>query len=366
MSNTTCIFHHPFPVKNSGDSGSQVRPAKILSAFEQLGFGVQSVTGYGAERKKQIAKITSEIEAGRSFDFAYSESHTIPTLLTEPHHLPTYPLLDFGFLRTLRTKNIPVGLYYRDIHWRFSQYRTLAWHKKLVTVPFYHYDWLEYRRSVDHLFLPSKGMAAHLPSRWSQDSLSALPPGSDIQPMREQRHEIEQPLRLFYVGGVTPPLYNLQPLFDFTKGLDSLTLTLCCREQEWLKQKLHYEERDDMTVVHASGGDLNPHYSQADLFVMLWKPHPYLDFAMPVKTFEAMAHGVPIITTAGTEVARFVEAEAVGWVVNSADEFRQLIGTLYQHPEKLEQKREWVKKVREKHSWQARAQQIAETLKGYL
>ena len=337
----------------------------MLSAFRAAGFEVEVVTGFAKERKEKAQAFIQQLDKGRTLDFVYSESHTIPTLLTEPHHLPSHPFLDFNFLNTLRNKGIPVGLYYRDIHWRFSQYRALAWHKKLVTLPFYHYDWFKYHHVVDHLFLPSSGMAAHLPSSWSQDRLSALPPGSDVQMIPRQDREPGQDLKLFYVGGVTPPLYDLQPLFDFTQDLSATRLTLCCREQEWLKQQNHYERRGAVNVIHASGEDLSAYYAQADLFVMLWNPHPYLDFAMPVKTFEAMAHGLPIVTTAGTEVARFVKAEDVGWVVRSGKEYRRLIQMLHQDPEKLEHKRKRVLAVRERHTWQARAQQVADTLIGY-
>lgn len=35
-------------------------------------------------------------------------------------------------------------------------------------------------------------------------------------------------------------------------------------------------------------------------FGLFWQPSAYLDFAMPVKVFEALGYGVPLVTTAGT------------------------------------------------------------------
>ena len=357
-----CIFHHPFPLIPGGDSGSKVRPYKMLSAFKAIGYDVEVVSGFAAERKRSIQAITQQMNKGRKFAFAYSESVTIPTPLTEPHHLPTHPLLDFEFLRFVR-KKAPVGLYYRDIHWRFNQYRHLPWYKRVVSVPFYHYDWYYYQRAIDHLFIPSKGMAQHLPSPHFSDNLSVLPPGSSVQDVAGTRASRDH-LSLFYVGGVTPPLYDLTPLFGFTQRLDDIKLTICCREEEWINTQANYKHKD-ATVVHLASNDLRSYYARADLFVMLWQSHPYLDFAMPVKTFEAMAHGVPIVTTSGTGVAHFVEAEGIGWAVDSKEAFLSLINRLREHPEELERKREHVRSKRHEHTWQARAKQVAETLESY-
>ena len=46
----------------------------------------------------------------------------MPTLLTEPHHFPTHPLLDFGFFRYVKKQGIPIGLFYSDIFWKFEDY----------------------------------------------------------------------------------------------------------------------------------------------------------------------------------------------------------------------------------------------------
>lgn len=72
--------------------------------------------------KKSINKIKSLIEAGEKFDFCYSESSTMPTLLTEKNHLPSHPFLDFSFFKYLKKNNIKIGLFYRDIHWMFDFY----------------------------------------------------------------------------------------------------------------------------------------------------------------------------------------------------------------------------------------------------
>lgn len=359
--NQSMIFHHPFPVHTNGTSGSQVRPQKMLEAFQKLGYEVESVTGYGSERRKKIQAVREQLQKGRKFAFLYSESHTLPTLLTEKHHFPTFPFLDFEFFKGLQKNNIPIGLFYRDIHWRFEQFKYLAWHKRSVTIPMYYYDWHQYQRLVNHLFLPSLAMKAFLPSVWPSDKLSALPPGAEEEPSNTTTHPGQ--LCFFYVGGVLPPLYDLKPLFTWLHDLQNVQLTLCCREKEWLEIQAYYQPLPkNVNIIHASGDDLKAFYARADLFVILWGSNPYLEFALPVKLFESIGHELPIIISAYGEAARFVASENIGWAVSSQKEFIDLVTSLQNHPERLEQKRQDVRAAKVRHTWQARAKQVAETL----
>ena len=59
----------------------------------------------------------------QSTNFLYSESSTMPTSLTEPHHMPTHPFLDFSFFYFCKRNGIKIGLFYRDIYWKFEIYK---------------------------------------------------------------------------------------------------------------------------------------------------------------------------------------------------------------------------------------------------
>ena len=69
----------------------------MIKAFETIGYEVETVVGYVAERLKAINRIKQEVKLGKHYDFIDSESSTMPDLLTEVHHYPVYPFLDFGF-----------------------------------------------------------------------------------------------------------------------------------------------------------------------------------------------------------------------------------------------------------------------------
>ena len=122
MEKPKIIFHIPLPLDEIAQSGSRIRPLKMLSAFENLGFEVNIVSGYGKQRKTKIKSLINRIKKGEKFDFIYSESSTQPTLLTEKHHYPTFPNLDFNFFKFCKKNGIKISLFYRDIQWRFPFY----------------------------------------------------------------------------------------------------------------------------------------------------------------------------------------------------------------------------------------------------
>lgn len=364
------VFHHPGPVAPGGRSGSQVRPWSLLQAFSECGYDVLPVVGYGAERQHQIKEIYRLLKSDRKFAFVYSESRSIPTLLTEPHRLPRFPTLDFRFLSVMRKAGVPVGLFYRDVFWRFSMYRTmLSWFGRAMTIPLYWYDWLWYERVVDHLFLPSTRMALHLPTRWPLERLSPLPPGIVSPTSADFRKSSLRAgsLQFLYVGGVRPPSYDLTPLLTAMRGLPNARLTLCCRAEEWKAVKPFYAPliNDQIDVVHRTGEGLRELYANADLFSLLWQPHEYLDFAVPVKLFESLAFGLPILTFAGTEAARIVERDDLGWVVEDAECIRPLVERLQCNPSLLAEKRTAVSRAQHKHTWAERVREIASELDRY-
>ena len=104
-----CIYHIPNYINPEGNSGSSLRPRKMLEAFKSIGYEVDYVMGYAEDRKKQIDNIKQNIKNGVKYEFMYSESSTMPTLLTEKNHLPTHPFLDFGFMKFCKKNGIKIG-----------------------------------------------------------------------------------------------------------------------------------------------------------------------------------------------------------------------------------------------------------------
>ncbi len=374
------IFHYPADIfynqNISGFSGSSIRPQKMLQAFCELGCVVDTVWGQASERKAQISEIKKNVNNGMKYDFIYSESSTMPTLLTEPSHLPVSPTLDFGLLGWAKKNGVPVGLYYRDIHWRFEQYKKqVSWYKRWIAIPFYHLDLFLYHRVVDQLFLPNLAMLNELPEAWIGDQVHELPPGGDLceEGSRSAKSITRKipPLNLLYVGGVRPPLYNLSLVFDGLAGFSpkQVQLTLCCREREWQNCNTHYivPKTQTLHIIHEHGDALKQHYFNSDVALLLFEPFPYWNFALPLKLFESICYAVPVVAPVGTAVGEFVQREGVGWVIKpDAESFQRWLIYVLEHPDELEEKRKIVRGRAVHHTWQERAKEVIRTLTGRL
>jgi glycosyltransferase involved in cell wall biosynthesis len=355
------IFHHPLPVGPDAKAASGIRPFQMIEAFRSLGFEVDVVAGHAADRARAIAAVDRNLAQGLRYDFLYGESSTEPTLLTESHHLPIAPFLDFGFFARLKAQPVPLGLFYRDIYWRFSQYgSSLPWWKEAAAKLFYRYDLIQYRRLLDRLYLPSMAMARYVP--WVRPGqMRELPPGFIDRPLV---HRPGTALRLLYVGGLGAH-YQLHELFRALGDLPGVELTLCTREAEWRAVQHEYPlpAVGNIRIVHRSGAELIELFEGADACVLCVKPHPYWAFAAPVKLYEYIGALTPVIASAGTLAGDFVERHDVGWSVPcEAQAIKSLLQGLLANRARVGEKVAALRRIRDEHTWQARARQVAADL----
>ena len=325
----------------------------------QEGYTIDVVEGCAKQRRQQMATIKRKIRQGVRYDFLYSESSTMPTLLTESHHLPTHPFLDFGFFRFCRRHHIPIGLFYRDIYWNFIN-RGADWKQRVARL-FYFYDLSRYRHLLDVLFLPTTDMLQHIPFHFPR-RVEQLPSGGPYHPL--QHRTISTDLELFYVGGLGGD-YDLRALVQAVALTPKVHLTLCCREDDWDLVQSDYQPllNDHISVVHKSGDALREAYAAADLFALIFTPSLYRNFAAPYKLFEAIGYGVPLLATADTWSGCYVAQHQIGLVTNNdVDRLRQLLTQLVDNPALLDQFRSNLSTVAQQNTWSARCRQIAAAL----
>lgn len=337
-----------------------MRPRRMLDAFRQLGYDVVEVTGYTPERVPVMRRLARDIAAGRRFEFCYSESVTSPTALSDPRHLPLHPFADPAFFRALRRAGIPSGLFYRDVYWRFDAYREdVPLHKRAVAVPFYRFDLGWYERCLGIVYLPSLGMADAIP-RCARLRVEELPPGTDLHGGELRLRDETDELRLLYVGSVTPPIYDVSPLLRAVDASDRVKLTLCCPESEG-GVLASYGPRllQHVDVHHVSGDALGALYEDSDVACIVMGPHPYRDFAMPVKLFEAIGRLTPSIANADTAAGRFVARNEVGWIFDDESDLKHLLDRLADHPALLGTKHSTLREVAPCNTWEARAETVA-------
>lgn len=372
MKRKYCIFHVPNYIDKEGKSGSQVRPLKMLQAFRNIGYTVDYVMGYGKERRKQIKQIKKNIENGRKYDFCYSESSTMPTVLTEKKHLPIYFGLDFNFLQYCKEHKIKIGLFYRDIRWKFESYKSaVPWYKRFISIIMYKYDLKKYHEIVDVLYLPSEQMKKEL-RKYKLPPIDILPPGAtkdeEIIKQREKYFltRSNNMLKIFYAGGISG-IYDMTGIFRAVQKSENVYMTVCCRINEWEEMKTRYQPylSERVKIVHESGEDLKKYYLSSDICSCYFPVSKYMQFAVPIKLFEYTGYVTPIIATRGTEAGRLLEQSKNGFVIEYKEEsIVELLKHLQEQSELLLEKHKVATEYLEKNTWEQRAYKVRRDLKG--
>jgi len=357
------IYYHPFPLPQQVTHGDMLRISKMAEAFSEVGYHVFAVTGDGKERERCFRQAQEYVKRGGAFEFVYAESSNHPSWPSKPNLL--YPTLNHRFLQWGRKAGLPIGLYYRDVYWRFPHYKqATSLQKKIRVVPSLWLDWLVYSKGIDWLFLPSNELREYLPTYWPAEKTSPLPPGCTITCIKPAQIRRDEALQVLYVGGIIPPLYDVKPLFEAVNQVDYVKLTVCCREAEWIKVVDHYATvlSSKVHIVHESGTGLHALYAAADVLAFFGNMTEYLKLAMPVKVFEAIGHNTPVILNDGTVAADFVRREDIGWVVENIDQLRALLTQLQQQPDLLAAKRVAIRQRQSMHTWKVRAETVAAIL----
>ncbi len=360
-----CIFHYPHPIVDKPGIGSALRPNQMRAAFECIGYQVDEISGYSAERKQRIDQIKRNIRSGIKYDFLYSESVNSPTALTDQDHLPRHPIMDFSFFSFCKKAGIPVGLFYRDIHWRFPVYRdTVSLWKQMITLPLFRYDLCMYRKYVDVLYVPSARMGSLVP----HSNTIPLPPGGQVCPdilkRKADSHSSQESLHVFYVGNVLG-VYDITAFCEAVSKTEGVQFTICTPSESWEVAKHKYEPYlcDRIKVIHKSSTELQPHYESADLFCCCLEANEYTRLAMPIKTFEAISYGVPVMITEGIAAADWIAESNCGWVVkNDSDAYVELLRCLRDSAQEVRQKTENALTIAPLNTWATRARKVAKDL----
>ena len=360
------IFHHPLPLFPDAASASGIRPVQMKRSFEELGYEVWEVTGYTRERAERAADVRYAMRCGTRFDFCYSESSTMPMTMTNPTHLPSRPFLDLGFFRSLRKNGIPVGQFLRDIYWVFPEYReSLSFLKVHAALAAYEWDLRTLRRHVDRVFLPSLKVGEYI--NLGNVPVSALEPGhGHVEPLPGP----DTGLSLFYVGGIGFD-YKLHELFAavkqaWEKNLDVL-LIVCLRPEDWGAVKHEYEQWacPAIEVVHGHGNVLQEYFERTNIATIVVDLDEYWKLGVPVKLYDYIGAGKPVMVTKGSLAGDLAERQEVGWTVdNSSEAVIKLLERLANDPQEIQRVRDRVLAQRDAYTWRERARQAAEELTG--
>ena len=288
-------------------SGSRLRPRKMLAAFEQRGCDVKTLTGdqTDRDRRKKVAEIRRSLKENK-YDLCYIES-------------PVYPILkscDRRLIRKIHEAGIPIGYFYRDFYRKFphtvSSDKSLSRILKDKVLDLLQRKTDRVLKNCDIVYLPSEESKELFPYH----DMRALPTGGEnLLPQSEKQLQHT----CIYVGGITGQ-YDGKLLLDsfgeLVKRDDRYKLILVCRPEEWEKFDHPLKREKWISVHHASGDDLAELYSQAQIALVIHKDDAYNRYAIPVKTFEYMSYGLPIVSVRIQALAEFISREGAGVVVD--------------------------------------------------
>jgi glycosyltransferase involved in cell wall biosynthesis len=298
--------------------GSAVRPYKMYNAFINRGYEVILINGNVQERRKKFihSKKNNHLE---NIDYCY----------IEPSTYPCHPI-DYLMFIYIKSLNIPVGLFYRDMYHKFPELFNKKGIKKMELLIRYKFDWSIYKIISKTIFFPSDSMAKY----FKFDNKAALPPAGDILNTKKESLQYN----VIYVGGVSKR-YGTDKLLEAMQIVNDtfkrINLILVCRDYDDTFFK-KYENEEWLSIKHVSGEELEQFYSKSDVAIIPIQENEYHNFAVPIKLFEYLSYNMPIITTNCFETARFVRNNQIGIVTNdNAQELAEAIIKLYKNDNEI-------------------------------
>jgi glycosyltransferase involved in cell wall biosynthesis len=367
-SDQTIVFYHTAPISDSPDKGSTLRVRMLSQAIAASGADLRVIAGNRAQRRELFRALRDEVKRGLSISYVYAENTNAPVSLEGRRLNPIALKQHVDFLRWVKANEIPLGYFYRDVHWRFPFFSNfLPGPVSRFLKPLYYLDWYIIDRYSDILFLPSIQMNDWLPRARAAGTYAALPPGFDPRQCEAVTSDSPGlPRRLLYVGGLQDPVYSLRGLLRAVSGRDAINLTLCCRADEWETHRAIYAPLlgSNVQVVHCRGDGLTPLYSEAHAALLTVDRNDYWRFAFPVKLLESIGYGTPVICCDyQTAIAERVRAEHLGWVLESPEQIPDLLLDS-RFSEESATIRGQINRAREQHTWAARAETIEHFMLG--
>ena len=364
------IIYYPFTIASNPKSGSAIRPVEMLKAFKvyakKHGLEVIVISGTSKERRMQWSKVMEERKYEQTL-FCYSENQTIPLWLTDPGHIPKDWKIDKDFFQTLKKHHVPVGVFYRDVYWKFDELYSLKGLKKFIMQTIYKMEEKFYGKYVHTIFLPSDAMGRYVNINSTK---MALPPGGRFAEISTTSNDIQQPFKGIYVGGINNDDYGLPTLVEAYELLNKDhvlgELVIVCRQDEYTqlsnidKEKLN---KPYISLKHVSGAELQQVYEEVDFAFIPRKRSVYNDFAVPIKLVEYLTAGLPIIATDCSAQEDFIKSGPFG--VITGDDAESLVQGMHSiQPHFAEFKNNIQQSFLQKHAWNERAEQAAHALLG--
>lgn len=326
MKNNIILY---FPYKlNRSISGSSVRPNKIIAEFmkfsKERNKNLIVISGDSKERRQQIVTFKKTIKFS-SVEYCYFENATMPIWLTDQDKIPRNYLWENNFLKQLYKQGIPIGIFYRDVYWKFKDYYPFRGIKLSIMKMIYKKELKFYDNIANKIFLPSLSMNEYC--QFKAETF-ALPPAIDDVYPSDNKFENKT---LFYVGSLNENS-GLNDIIQIAETIRKNNLNfkikIVCPKDDLLKSKEKFKlllSDSNVEILHLHGEELKKEYKNVSIALIPRKVNSYNSFAMPIKLFEYIENGLPIISSNITETAKFIESNEVGCVYKSNADFTKIL-----------------------------------------
>ncbi|WP_436373703.1 glycosyltransferase [Cytobacillus sp. BC1816] len=361
------LVYYPFALSENPNSGSKLRPLEMKNAFHAWGMendvNIIVISGTSEQREQQFNELVSSGKLENLW-FCYMENQTIPLWLTDPGHKPKRPFVDRKVLRYLKGKSVPIGVFYRDVYWKFDELYSLKGLKKTIMQAIYRKEEKFYEKYCDVIFLPSDAMGEYVDIAKRK---IALPPGGKAKSIAKKVRSDGRSQGI-YVGGINNEDYGLFLLLDALEIANSqkriCDLTVVCREEEFAnlpdKKKNKFAELD-VQVKHLSGEPLNELYKEMDYAFIPRYRSTYNDFSVPVKLVEYLSNELPVIATYCKAQKEIIEKDGYGLIcADNAKDMSKAIQSMAVDTEKFRYNIQ--QSFVEEHSWKARVKKVKSAL----
>jgi len=258
------------------------------------------IDGYRGARRLALARYAFSGKM-RGLDGIYVESSSA---------LPSE--VDIAFLGLARALRIPVLTYFRDAYQLFPEYYTADTPRRWLGAKAF----LPAERALaavsTAVAAPSVGLARAV---LAERPVVLLPPGS--------REPVDVPLDsdasdLLFVGNARDDVQGAPRLIEAVTRArtrhEFVTLTIVCRPGEEPTKV----PQDGVRVINAEGGEIDQLLPKTIATVIARPRNAYNDLALPVKLFDYLAMGRPLLVTNCTETARVVLEAGCGLVVKDS------------------------------------------------
>ncbi len=358
------IFFHPAKIE-LGISGSSIRPHNLLKTFKNLEIDVEEVSGEIEEREEKISQLKERIISGEKFNMLYVENTTLPLGLIQ-HRTKYFSYYkkytnDKNFIQFCLDQNIQCSYYYRDIYWDFpevfeSNYSFLKRKYILLHQRYFGKKELCFLKKNIRVFVPSELFKEYLNKKYNLKA-EALSPGSNLN--ENATMPKSDKLTMIYVGGVSALYFSDFLIGELEKIQSVIRLILCCRKNEFEKNKARFKQLKQVEIHHTSGDQLLKLYNRSHLALFPLKPKGYGKLSYSVKIPEYICNAKPIVAFKNNTCAEVIEKHQLGWTIGEEkDELFHLLDRLAKNPKEVDEKVANTMKVRDKFTWEGVAQKV--------